>query len=92
MRQHNMGRAILCGADAVIGSALIGLIRAYRYLVSPLLGPQCRFYPSCSVYCEEAIRAHGCIKGPWLGLRRLCKCHPFHPGGLDPVPRSGGRL
>jgi uncharacterized protein len=65
---------------------LIGLIRGYRMVVSPMLGPRCRFYPSCSAYALEAIRVHGAARGSWLAARRISRCHPFHPGGLDPVP------
>jgi putative membrane protein insertion efficiency factor len=65
---------------------LVGLISVYRRFVSPMLGPRCRFYPSCSAYAQEAIRVHGAGRGSWLAVRRLGKCHPFHPGGLDPVP------
>lgn len=64
---------------------LIGLIQAYRYGISPLLGPNCRFEPSCSRYAMEAINRHGLIRGAWLALTRLLKCHPWHPGGCDPV-------
>ena len=67
---------------------LVYLIRAYRYLVSPLLGNNCRFYPSCSCYAEEAIARHGGVRGGWLALRRLLRCHPWHEGGCDPVPRE----
>ncbi len=63
-------------------------IRGYRYLISPLLGPNCRFYPSCSCYAEEAITLHGSMKGSYLAARRLLRCHPWHPGGYDPVPLS----
>jgi putative membrane protein insertion efficiency factor len=61
-------------------------IRAYQAILSPLIGRCCRYEPSCSEYCIEAVRRHGCFKGLWLGLRRLCRCHPWHEGGLDPVP------
>jgi putative membrane protein insertion efficiency factor len=61
-------------------------IRAYRLLLSPLLPPACRFYPSCSRYALDALQAHGVIRGGWLALTRLVRCHPFHPGGVDPVP------
>lgn len=65
---------------------LIGLVRAYQLLVSPLLGPTCRYYPSCSAYAVEALRVHGAIKGTWLAARRLLRCHPWSPGGVDHVP------
>jgi putative membrane protein insertion efficiency factor len=67
---------------------LVYLIRAYRYLVSPLLGNNCRFYPSCSRYAEEAVARHGIMRGGWLSLRRLLRCHPWHAGGCDPVPNE----
>jgi putative membrane protein insertion efficiency factor len=62
------------------------IIRGYQLFISPVLGPCCRFTPSCSEYTREAISRHGFIKGFSLGTRRLLKCHPFHPGGFDPVP------
>jgi putative membrane protein insertion efficiency factor len=62
------------------------LIRCYQVLLSPLLGGHCRFYPSCSNYTYEAIKKHGLLKGIFLGGKRLLKCHPFHPGGVDLVP------
>jgi putative membrane protein insertion efficiency factor len=65
---------------------LLGLIEVYRVLLSPLLGGYCRFVPSCSVYGAEAIRRHGAVRGSVLTLRRLSRCHPFRPGGFDPVP------
>jgi len=61
-------------------------LRGYRYFVSPLIGPSCRFHPSCSVYAEEALAQHGLLRGGWLAARRLCRCGPWHPGGFDPVP------
>jgi putative membrane protein insertion efficiency factor len=65
------------------------LIRLYQWSVSPLLGPRCRFYPSCSQYALEAITRFGLLRGGWLALTRLSRCHPFHPGGFDPVPQQG---
>ena len=64
------------------------LIRAYQLWVSPWLGAHCRFYPSCSHYALQAIGEHGSLRGSWLSLRRLLRCHPFHPGGYDPVPHA----
>jgi hypothetical protein len=63
----------------------IGLIRLYQFLISPLFPPSCRFYPSCSEYTIDAIRRYGFVKGCGKGIVRLSKCHPFHPGGYDPV-------
>lgn len=64
----------------------VGLIRLYQLLISPLLGPRCRFHPSCSRYAAEALAEHGPLRGTWLAVRRIGRCHPFHPGGYDPVP------
>ena len=64
------------------------LIRLYQWTLSPLLPRACRFYPSCSHYAHEAFLAHGLVRGAWLTVRRLARCHPFHPGGFDPVPPS----
>ncbi len=63
----------------------IGIIRAYKIFISPLLGPSCRFYPSCSSYAIEAIKMYGLWRGVLLAAKRILKCHPFHPGGYDPV-------
>jgi putative membrane protein insertion efficiency factor len=65
---------------------IIGVIRGYKWLISPLLPPACRFYPTCSQYMLEAVERYGPLQGSCLGLKRLCRCHPFHPGGYDPVP------
>ena len=65
---------------------LLGALRAYRYLLRPMLGANCRFYPSCSAYAREAVTRHGAGRGAWLSLRRIARCHPWHPGGYDPVP------
>ena len=65
---------------------LLALIRGYQYLLRPFLGANCRFAPSCSDYAHEALSTHGVAKGLWLALRRVLRCHPYHPGGYDPVP------
>jgi putative membrane protein insertion efficiency factor len=65
---------------------LLMLIRGYRYAVSPMLGSNCRFAPSCSEYAADAIALHGCARGSLMAAKRLCRCHPWHPGGFDPVP------
>lgn len=64
------------------------VIRLYQLLLSPLLGPRCRFYPSCSDYALQALDEHGAWRGSWLALKRLARCHPLHPGGYDPVPHA----
>jgi uncharacterized protein len=68
------------------------LIRLYQWTVSPLLGPRCRFYPSCSQYALQALLRFGVLRGSWLALRRLGRCHPWHPGGFDPVPQPARPL
>jgi putative membrane protein insertion efficiency factor len=67
-------------------AALIAALRGYQYALRPMLGANCRFYPSCSDYAREAIERHGAARGSWLAARRVCRCHPYHPGGYDPVP------
>jgi len=70
----------------MIARLLVGLVGVYRALVSPLLGPACRFHPSCSKYAMAVLESHGALRGSWLALRRLGRCHPFHPGGVDLPP------
>ena len=72
--------------SALPRQALRMLVRAYRYLISPLLPSACRFYPSCSAYAEQALQNHGALCCGWLAARRICRCGPWHPGGFDPVP------
>ena len=71
---------------ALPSRGMLLLIRGYQRVISPALPASCRFYPSCSQYAIEAITRHGALKGSWLAARRLARCHPFHPGGVDPVP------
>ena len=70
---------------------LLLLIRGYQYLLRPMLGSNCRFYPSCSDYAGEAVQVHGPARGSWLAVRRVCRCHPYHPGGYDPVPPTADK-
>jgi uncharacterized protein len=67
---------------------LMALVRCYQYTLSPFLGQNCRFYPTCSNYALEAVKTHGAARGSLLAAKRLCKCHPWHPGGVDPVPEK----
>lgn len=75
----------------MIARLLMLLIRVYQRVLSPLLGPVCRFEPSCSRYTHECLRLHGAAKGSYLGFRRIIRCHPFHPGGYDPPPQRSGK-
>ena len=70
---------------------LVGLVRLYQLLISPLLGPTCRYYPSCSAYAVQALTVHGAVRGSWLSVRRLLRCHPWSPGGVDHVPPRAQR-
>ncbi len=70
----------------MIRRVLILLVRLYQVAIAPGLPRACRFYPSCSAYAATAIERHGALRGSWLAARRLLRCHPFHPGGIDPVP------
>lgn len=67
---------------------LLGVIRVYQKAISPLLGQNCRYYPSCSRYAHDAIKIHGAFRGSWFGVKRIGRCHPFRDGGFDPVPRK----
>lgn len=71
------------------GRLLIGLVQGYRLLVSPVLAPSCRYWPTCSEYAIEALRGHGAVRGSWLTAKRLCRCHPWSAGGVDDVPPAG---
>mgnify|MGYP000417128534 CR=1 FL=1 len=72
--------------DRLFSVFFLLLIKIYQYAISPLLGSNCRFYPTCSSYTKEAVELHGGLKGGWLGLRRILKCHPYNEGGVDLVP------
>ena len=80
------GESEPAGKASPLAWTLLVPVHAYRKLVSPLLPPMCRFYPSCSAYAVEALKEHGAFRGSWLAARRLLRCGPWHPGGLDPVP------
>ena len=67
-------------------AAALFLLRVYKRFISPILPPMCRFEPTCSVYTMHAVEKYGALRGVWLGIRRLARCHPFNPGGWDPVP------
>lgn len=80
-----------CGEDAVRGGEAVkailrALLRFYQYVFRPMLGNNCRFVPSCSDYAMEAIERYGALRGSWMAIRRIGRCHPWHPGGYDPVP------
>jgi uncharacterized protein len=70
----------------VVKPVLLASLRVYRYAISPMLGRNCRFVPSCSEYAMEAVERHGALRGAWLAMRRVGRCHPFSAGGYDPVP------
>jgi putative membrane protein insertion efficiency factor len=88
---NRAGRRDARTAPAVIARLLIALLRAYKRWLSPLLGPRCRFVPTCSEYAMQAIARHGALRGGWLALRRIGRCHPLNPGGHDPVPPARHR-
>ena len=86
-------KAVVRGVDLTLGRAvralLSGLILGYQRLISPMMGPRCRFYPSCSSYALEAVKVHGAAKGTVLATARVCRCHPWNDGGVDHVPPKG---
>lgn len=77
-------RGVLSFANRALAAVLIAAVRVYQYTLSPVVGRQCRFTPTCSNYFIGAVRKHGAVRGAWRGLWRICRCHPFHPGGYDP--------
>lgn len=77
---------LLAALRALPRQLLILLVRGYQVVISPHLPPSCRYYPSCSAYAIEALTKHGALRGSWLAARRIARCHPFRPGGYDPVP------
>ena len=79
-------RALGAALGRVVRTALVLAVRGYQVALSPLLPPACRYYPTCSHYAIEALERHGALRGSWLALRRILRCHPFRPGGYDPVP------
>ena len=82
--------AVTGKGPAVVTRALMAVVIGYRRFISPLLPPRCRFEPSCSAYALEALRVHGAARGLWLAMARIARCHPFNPGGYDPVPPCDG--
>ena len=85
MNQEPVARLIALPGK-LIQQLLLALIQVYRYTLSPFLGQSCRFHPSCSAYAAEALTRYGPLRGSWLAIKRVFRCHPFHPGGHDPVP------
>jgi len=88
LKIENWKLAVRDSTGSLPACACIALIRLYQWTLSPLVGPCCRFYPTCSNYLIEAVETHGVCRGVRLGVKRLLKCHPLHPGGVDPVPAN----
>ena len=84
--KKNVGSRLVALPGRLVQQVLLALITVYRYALSPFLGQRCRFHPSCSSYAAEALTKYGALRGSWLAAKRVCRCHPFHPGGHDPVP------
>lgn len=85
-RQSMMSGVRVVGrmVDHAVAAVLIGMVVAYRFTLSPLLGRQCRFQPTCSAYFRAAVEKYGAFRGAWMGIKRIGRCHPWHPGGYDP--------
>lgn len=81
-------KKIFAGTKQLLLKSLLLLVRFYQLFISPVLGNNCRFYPSCSHYCQDALHEHGPLTGSYLTLKRILRCHPGHPGGFDPVPKK----
>lgn len=79
---------IITAISTIVAWPLLLVVRAYQVFISPLLGQNCRFFPSCSCYAHQALKQHGALKGSWLSIKRIVKCNPMHPGGIDEVPPS----
>ena len=90
-RSHEHTHATPAGGRGPVVRALVGAARFYQRYVSPLSGPRCRFYPSCSSYAITAVEKHGALKGTWLAARRLIRCNPWNAGGVDDVPEPAPR-
>ncbi|MGR3912881.1 MAG: membrane protein insertion efficiency factor YidD [Candidatus Rhabdochlamydia sp.] len=86
MKKNLFKRVVTRFIPFILKQGIIGLITLYQWIISPFLGNVCRFYPSCSSYSKEAIEVHGVVKGVWLTLKRLSRCHPWCEGGFDPIP------
>jgi uncharacterized protein len=81
-------RSTMATINCFFGKIIIVFISIYRYFISPVLGNRCRFFPSCSEYAKTAVQKHGPWRGSWLALKRIARCHPWHAGGYDPVPKK----